>query len=501
MKNRKKSFYFILLGVCLVFILILYFVLNNFKWGRNPDVNGRLDNYNLIYINIDALRADHLGCYGYPRNTSPFIDSLAEKGILFEKALSNSSYTRESVAVLYSGRLPSCSGSVGWRAKPSKRVNNIGTIFKDAGYKTALFSNSAHFSYEDFQIGFNVTGNYSRKGGNAKRAHFVTSKAIGFIEKNLNQKFMMLIHYLDPHGPYDPPEKFYKRFQTKIYPNPIKLYGKVRKTCHELIKSGFGPGDPRFEDMIVRYDGEIASVDNSVRVLFNRLKELNILKKTFVIISADHGEEFLDHNYVEHAWTLYNESLHIPLIFWAPDIISPKRFPTRVSTVDVLPTILEMMGIPHQRKDFDGSSLFSYEGKGACFTPPAKPIICELFVQHRGLIRTIIVDDWKYIAAQKWLRPSQRPKALVNIGLFEADKNQHLDIWGPVVHEELYNLSADPGEKHNLMNEEKMNQFRRMMEDYKLYCQEYGLKGGTTLHKRKKLTKKEKERLKSLGYL
>jgi arylsulfatase len=467
-----------------------------------PDILSHLKNYNLIIIVIDALRADHLGCYGYHRNTSPFIDSLAKGGMVFERALSNSSYTRESVSVLFSGRLPSSGGSGGWNGRPSKEIKNIGILFREAGYKTALLSNSIQVKHPNFKIGFGHVEILSSKWGASRGGPKLTNRALAFAKKNKDQKFMMYLHYLDPHGPYDPPPEFYKRFQDKIFPNPIYLYKSVRKKCHLLIREGFGPGEERFEDMVLRYDAEIALVDHSIELLFQTLSELNLQRNTLVLITADHGEEFLEHNFVEHAWTLYNESLHIPLILWAPGVITPQRIDSPASIVDILPTLLRLMGIPHERNDFDGTPLFRFEESGLYFSPPEKPFIAELLVQHRNLIRAVIKDNWKYIAAQRWLAPAQRPEVLPpRTQEIERNKERHLDIWGPIVHEELYDLSTDPGEKRLLPQSEKGQELKKILAQYKRYCRQHGLQKTRPRGEKRSLSKKEREKLKTLGYL
>jgi arylsulfatase A-like enzyme len=501
MFDTKKSIFLAGTVVILIVggILILQHILPQLP---KPDISGKLNNHNLIIINIDALRVDHLGCYGYHRNTSPFIDSLAQKGVVFEGAMSNSSFTRESVSVLFTGRLPASGKSVGWIARPSKKIKTIGELFKKAGYNTGFFSNSNALKNPDFTRGFKEIW-YHEKWGINRNGPKLSKRAGEFIKKckNKGQKFMIYLHYLDPHGPYNPPKKFYLRFAQRLYPGRLNLYEYVRMHCEMLIKEGFGPGEERFEDMVLRYDAEIAHIDHSIKILFRILKNHGLLNHTFVVITADHGEEFLEHDFVEHGWTLYNESLRIPLILWAPGIIPAKRFKTLVSTVDMLPTILELMGIPHNRNDFDGSFLFKHKGNGFYFTPPEKPYICESFLKSRNHMRAVIKDNWKYITAIKWIPPRERPEALKNAGKPQKKKEPKLNIWGPVVHEELYNLSKDPKEKNNLPDKEKRRELWKIIQQYRIYCQQKGLKSTPGDNNKSPMSEKDKKKLKSLGYL
>jgi arylsulfatase A-like enzyme len=376
----------------------------------------------------------------------------------------------------------------------------MGELFKEAGYKTAFLSNSNVLHHPNFAKGFQEVY-YRKKWGVSGKGPRLSSRAGQFIEKSKDQKFMIYLHYLDPHGPYEPPPGYYLKFAKTRYPKPLSLYNFVRRNCHRLINKGFGPGDARFEDMVLRYDAEIAYIDKSIEILFAALRRHNLLDNTLVVITADHGEEFLEHRFVEHAWTLYNESLRVPLIFWAPGVLKSKRVKSLVSTVDILPTLLDLMGINHKRNDFDGTALFKETTNGFVFTPPSKPYIAELLIQHRNLLRVVVKDNWKYIAALKFLEPRERKDALKNVYEVEKDIKSHLDIWGPVIREELYDLSQDPDEQRPVVNKEKLHKMRAILQKYKKYCRQK--KSPTPLKdaKKQKLSPEEIKRLKSLGYL
>jgi arylsulfatase A-like enzyme len=507
MTHLKKSRYLVVLSAIIVITAALVTVIL-IQSGPSADSGERfplrttLQDYNLIIINIDSLRADHLGCYGYHRKTSPFIDRLAKQGIVFENALSNSSFTRESVSVLMTGRLPSSGGSTGWSAIPSPRIKKMGELFNTAGYRTALFSNTNIINHPQFLNGFNETF-LLKKWGVSGQGSKLSQRAGDFIQKNSKKKFFIYLHYLDPHGPYNPSPRFYKKFSNTPFEKPLSLYKYIRFHTPELESEGFGPGEPRFEDLVLRYDAEIAMVDDAVKELFKTLKENNVDQRTLLIITADHGEEFLEHHFIEHAWTLYNESLHIPLIFWAPGQLKPGRIPSRVSTVDLLPTLLELTKTPHQRKDFDGTILFKKQGNTYHFNPPTKPFIAELLIQHRNMVRTVIKDNWKYIASRKWLKPEERLKGDSNLPEFEKKRKLHLRNWGPVVVEELYDLSTDAGEKQNVISQFKIKHrlLKNLLVKYRHYCLTSGLKNTPGKDKEKKLSKDEIEKLKELGYL
>ncbi len=401
----------------------------------------------VIVIVSDALRADHLGVYGYPRNTSPFIDQLAGEGVLFERALSNSSFTGESISSLFTGKLPSATpwGS-GWEARPDPAVAGLGTLFRSQGYATALFSNSPMLDHPQFYRGFEETACFT-KYGISQIAPRLVERALAFARKRAGERSLMYLHFIDPHGPYGPPEAYYRRFADSLYPDPLNVTRDVRLRLPELVAEGFGPGDPRFEDMVTRYDGEIAYVDDHLRQLFDGLRALGTLDDTLVIFTSDHGEEFLDHGFVEHAWQLYPESLHVPLLFWWPGHLPARRESGWVSLVDVLPSMLRLADIEPGRDDFDGTPLFAWGDGGWRVIPRDKAIISELMIQTRSMIRSVVYDDYQYLAYWKQLNAEGLSEAARNQGAWrdalDRGETAPLDPWGPLAGEELLRLGPD----------------------------------------------------------
>ena len=220
--------------------------------------------------------------------------------------------------------------------------------------------------------------------------------------------------------------------------------------------------------------------------LFATLKEHGLQEKTLVVITADHGEEFLDHDFIEHGWTVYNESLNIPLIFWAPGKLPPQRLAGRVSTVDLLPTLLTLLQVAHQRDFLNGESFFKRQGEEFVFQQPTKPFIAELQMEGRSVLRAVIKDDWKYIQWRKWLTPLQCEEASRNVteilNEYATGKRTRIEIWkDPVVHEALFNLADDPHELNNLLaaepdkQEELGAEFRVV---FKEFCRELGEAAG-----------------------
>lgn len=433
--------------------------------------------YNVVIVVLDALRADHLGCYGYARDTSPFIDSLAAQGVVFERAYSNSTFTGESVAALMSGVPPSASPTgAGWYAVPDPGRPTMAATMAEAGYATAFFSDSPIFTNEAFGAGFDEFERLNLGWGNSGMGAKVTARALEFVDTQGEKPFLLHLHYFDPHTPYNPPESLYKRFAPEVFPEPLDVINYVRPNIKELVASGFGPGDPRFEDMVIRYDAEIALSDQSVQTLVEGLATRGLMDRTLVMVTSDHGEEFLEHGFVEHAWTVYPESIHIPLIVSAPATLPAQRVATPVSLVDVFPTLLELLDIPYARPDLRGLPLFLREGSSWAPRTFHQPVVSELLLQTRNLAHSVIWNDIQYIAAPLWRGPEvcavlsgrqgELRKAL------QEGTMQPVDPWGPPEFEGLYNLDQDRFALKNLWDQDTVLRriMQRALDGYRTMC-------------------------------
>jgi len=403
-----------------------------------------LAGHDLILINIDALRADHLGCYGYARDTSPFLDSLCREGVVFERASAGSSYTRESVAALFTGRLPSKSGALGWNAAPPPDHRTLAERLRGHGYRTGFLSNTVMLQNPGFTRGFETVRHLPRRWNLSGEGPRLSAAALDFVRQAAPERFFLYLHYLDPHAPYEPAPRFHRRLAARASPDRLSLYEDVAPRLAELRADGFGPGDPRFEDLVTRYDAEIAATDEALRRLFRGLADLAVLDHALVVITADHGEEFLEHDYVEHGWTLYEEVLRVPLIFVSP-ALPPARVASRASHVDLVPTLLTLLGVPDEGSELDGRSLFEVGPERVTAATSGRPRIAELVIPRRQIVRSVLRGDWKYVATWRRLDPSERGSAR------EGPPDSEPDIWGPPVREELFHLASDPGEHRNLI--------------------------------------------------
>lgn len=429
----------------------------------------------VVVIVVDTLRADHLPLYGYARNTAPFLSRLGDEGVVFEKAVSTSSYTAEAISSLFTGFYPSAtSWGAGWHARPSLNHDTLALHFQKAGYATALFSESPMLDHPEYFRGFDRTECLTRFGVSGQ-APTLVNQALDWLKAHADEPTLLYLHILDPHSPYAPPTKEYDAFVTARPEHPVEMEEDLRVRLSALKQEGFGPGEVRFENLIQRYDAEIALVDSAIESLFQGMEHLDLLDRTLAVVTADHGEEFLDHGYVEHAWKLYPETFHIPMVFWRPGMLAPARESGTVSLVDVLPTLLHLQGLPPGATG-NGSPLFQKQDSGTRLAVKEEPRILELLIQSRCLVRAVVTDTELYLAYGKWLSPEECEKTANlpkenRMAFFEGSEHP-IDSWGPTVREEYYDLKADPACTTNLApaNPEVLARWRACLQTYRATC-------------------------------
>ena len=311
--------------------------------SKKPDV---------FLIIIDTLRADHLSCYGYDRDTSPVLDSLAASGTLFSRCQAQAPWTLPAHASIWTG-LSTASHMVSIRDMItyglSTDLDNIATILKKEGYVTLGFVNVILLGNSfGFDNGFDHYSCVTR--GHGRAAETVDEVLEWFIENrgNPNPK-LAVIHLFDVHAPYDPPAPFDTRYSSS---------GTEGITDWEVSDEVelLNPEDR--DHLIDMYDGEIAWVDAQLGRLFGRLRELGISENALIIVTSDHGEEFLEHGLWGHGYSLYQELLHVPLIISGPGIPSGVTNSALAAQYDILPTITGYLGISIP-DHVEGMDLFS----------------------------------------------------------------------------------------------------------------------------------------------
>ncbi|MBX7137513.1 MAG: sulfatase [Oligoflexia bacterium] len=285
---------------------------------------------NVILIVLDTLRADHLGTYGYARDTSPHLDQFAAENLQFNYAMTAAPWTPASLASMFSGVYPSRHGMMppdgrGLAKQSSHRlesqVETLAEIFSAHGYLTAGITPNPWLKSEfGYNQGFDRY--HYRDRDRAAEINGAAFKVISEITKQ-KKPFFLFLHYLDPHDPYDAPEPYGSMFKGKP---PGLDYA------------------PEMEQLINAYDGEIRYMDDRVGELFAFLKEQGLYDNSRIVILGDHGEQFKEHGNLTHGFMVHTEELHIPLLVKSGQ---PHRAPDfTVSSIDIFPTLLEMAGIP-----------------------------------------------------------------------------------------------------------------------------------------------------------
>ena len=355
---------------------------------------------NLLLITIDALRADHLSCYGYARKTSPRLDELARAGIRYDRALTNAPMTIPSVPQIMTSRY-----------FPDKTQPTVATLLFAAGMPTTRAIVQNPF------LSLWLTG--SRKGFDTMLsgeldADDITRAAVRWLDQQRGDRFALYLHYLDTHTPYRVPARRAGLFVDPGYGGPIGL----RFRDADGARAGRYVGDDR-RRIVDLYDGTIHYVDAAIGRLIDALEARGVLDSTLVVITADHGEEFWDHGTFFHGQSLYNEQLHVPLIMRLPaGAAAGTVVEHAVRAVDILPTITEVMRLP-PLEGAAGRSLLGPTGNPA-----------------GGPDREVFAGAVNLQFPQRFAVRALNHKLIVSV---ETGA------------EELYDLVRDPGERTNLV--------------------------------------------------
>lgn len=382
---------------------------------------------NLLLITIDALRADHLTCLGYSKRITPNLDYFADAGVLFRQAISTSHMTPSSFVSMLTSTFPLMNG--GW-FDIGKRGITLPLVLKQHGYHTAAFlSNPWLSSYYGYHKGFDVFNNSIPERGLLYRlldrvlsvrlnppftgVRELNKKAITWLHDNRDDFFLWL-HYMDVHGPYG----LLRNIASLLHSFP-------RRSALRTVDIN------RHIDL---YDAQIRYDDKMFGSLLHKLTELGILKDTLIVVTADHGQQFMEHGHYGHHFGLYDELIHVPLIIVGPGLKS-RTITQQISLLDLAPTILDIVGI-EKPKTFVGDSLLGLmKGSGT----------------ESGEFGAISETDVPLGTSR--LRGSQkRLDAKRRVISFRTEKWKYIYTEGG--QDELYCLETDPGERENLIDAE-----------------------------------------------
>jgi|GEM_PF-2433043 len=323
---------------------------------------------NILFIVLDAARAQSLSIYGHARPTTPNIDRLAVEGFTFDNAYTTAAYTLAAMSSVWTSQQPDRHhGDVAFSAKLPKDRLLLAEVLTAQGIHTAGFvANQVAGSYNGFERGFKEFDEPWRKYGSA--ASGFRNVVPGFLDrmKDEGSRFFAYVHYREPHEPYDPPPPF----DTKFGPNaPIpKAHrdgGTAAKKWMKEVSAGVVPVSAEEVDHLRRlYDGNLAFADQEVGYLRGALEARGLLDNTVVIITGDHGEALLEHGWIGHNTQVFEESARVPLVVVLPKALRALRPPARIASLvdltDIAPTVLDIFGLTGTggtAREFQGTSL------------------------------------------------------------------------------------------------------------------------------------------------
>lgn len=404
-----------------------------------PPPNPAYPEHNLVFVSLDALQGRHCGHLGNPRKVTPTLDAMADEGLVFTRCYSVASWTVPASMTWFTGVYPSEHKVVNKFSAfndREKRLTNLkelapnlvtlADILKANGYATAGFTGNAGVSGGfGYQQGFDVYDHPPNVF-----AGFAQSlpKAIEWVKANKNKKFFLFLHGYDAHGQNTPAEGFDYRFVEKGYDG---RYTGAEVEQEALREEGIERGRLKLREQDVQfwravYDEKVQRADAKFRKFLDEYEKLGLMDKTVFILTADHGTELLEHHRLDHGFTLYDETLHVPLVIRVPDKRA-KRIDTRVSSIDVMPTALELLGVlppPGVDRQLRGSSLLRFTAGGAT---PGDLFAETDYRQHTYKRAIVSPDGWKLICT---LEDNTRE-------LYDTTSDS----------EERFNLAADQPEK------------------------------------------------------
>jgi len=354
----KKKYILIFLPLVLIIVYLFLSINHETNIKGNDDLNScKYPNVNVILIVIDTLRADHLGCYGYSRNTSPEIDKLSKEGIIFKNMVAQSSWTKPSTASILSGLYPKNHGAMTGKGRLPEEIHLLSEILRGYGYHSYAFVGNIHVSQAaGFNQGFKEFFYFQEKDVKVVPNIFVRSDELNnslasFIRQldDTSNNFIY-IHYMDPHHPYLPKEKHFSKENKKRFTNAFSLPKAISSMNEEERRI-------LLIEAINAYDDEILYNDKMIGNMVRMLKKKNMYSNSIIIITSDHGEEFFEHGNFTHGKSLYDEQLKVPLIIHMPGK-THKTINEIANQVDILPTILSLLEIPIP-KNIDGIDLLN----------------------------------------------------------------------------------------------------------------------------------------------
>lgn len=365
---------------------------------RPPDV---------VLVVIQTLRADRTALGGEAASRMAALDVLGRRGVVFEDARAASSYATQSLAALWTGRLPSLAGAVGYPvAVPAPEVETLPRRLRRAGYATALVTNQPQLRARPFTRDFTTIEVDSTPGRwNAAR---VTGTALEILDEDRDTPRFLAMVYADATPPHVPDPALRATLDVPVVAEAWDLgllAGRLGSLPDDVTSQ------PGFRDLVARHEAELLAVDRALEALVSGLEARGRLANTILVVTADTGVEFLEHGGLGAGWTLHDEVLHVPLVVHAPARLDPARVATTVSLVDVVPSVLALCGLA-PGGELDGRALF--DGRVPRVVPV--PVLSELRIPEVSLQRAVRLGGATRIEVVTGPPPAERPAWFAGLG-------------------------------------------------------------------------------------
>lgn len=448
------------------------------------------ERFSVIILLEDALRPDHMSCYGYCRKTTPIKDIFIKRGVLFFNAFSQATKTRPSCPSIMTSLYPTATGVWNFSEMLSDRYLTLAEIMRNQGFATAAFiQNTSAGPYAGLHQGFSNLFDAATMGDRAEEIY--GKKLYEWIEAHSDRNFFLYLHLIDPHGPYDPPQPFDSHYQDAPLGKTV-----VEKSVFydpEWVKT------PALEGRRLLYDGEVQYNDFYFGRFLEKLKEYRLLNNTLIVFIADHGEHLGEHGLWGHDPPGYIQGIHVPLLMVYPEelpmnvkIIKP------VQLIDIMPTVLDLASIDKGDLLIEGDSLVSLmHGKKLNFWNNRLSISEEVVHKDKN-----DKSEWASIFYKNWhiINSNRLSDSLSKLTKYFNKKN-HGILFGTRV----FNYFKDKEEEHFLNSFLVDMFFRYKVKHFVRKLQENNMTIWKALTKDTEKTIKydpeERERLRALGYL
>lgn len=378
---------------------------------------------NIILINIDSLRADHMSLYGYGKNTTPFLDSFLKKGVVFNNAITPSILTFQTDAAIFSGLYPSQNNVQQWETPINPSLDLLPKVLGFYGYKSGAFVSPS--LYEKF--GWSTQFNYFKKNPDLKNIN-ESKKYVASWMKDTKVPFFVFWHIYDVHSPF---VDVSKEFYTKNYTGPFSNSKDSHWYAESQSKDEISKQDD-IDFLVASYDSGIKYVDTQLKEFFESIQDEPWYSNSIFIISSEHGEDLEEHGFIFHR-DVYDVNTRVPLVVVAPKL-SAQKVNEAVSSLDIFPTIIDLIGgtVP---VNIEGSSLLPLSNGSSL----NRDIYTERSPFDEFSIRS---KNWKYILRDPKIKEKTYFPFILRMITNEPKYTG----------DELYDLSVDPNEQNNLIS-------------------------------------------------